>query len=81
MYSVFVVVHIPCVIFDIGFLFCGFVHGVLSSLANILLRESAGCLFGCLCSFSFPHDVVNWSAVRNCDISWSYSLTLFQTQF
>ena len=28
----------------------------------------------CLWSVSFPHDVVGWSAVCDCGISWSYLL-------
>ena len=32
-------------------------------------------LLYCICSVALPHSAVGWSAVCNCGISWSYSLT------
>ena len=37
---------------------------------------------GCRCSVSLPHGAFGWSAVCDCGISWSYSLTfLFGSQY
>ena len=49
-------------------------------------RERAGCFtsivimvsFGCLWSVSLPNGVMGWSAVWECGISWSYSLTFLK---
>ena len=68
----------------VGSLFCGAVLGVLSSLEIILLRkrELVPLLYfccGCLYSVTHPRNDVDWSSVCDCDISWSYSLTLFNS--
>ena len=55
---------------------------VLSSLANILLKNREqvvllATLIQCVvvvCFLAFPHGVLGWSAVCDCDIFWSYSL-------
>ena len=48
-------------------------------------RERAGCfgfffvfLVSCDCCVSLPHDATDLSAVCDCGISWSYSLTIFE---
>ena len=52
--------------------------GVHSGLAIILLGGAAcfALIVLCLCSVSLPHGAVGWSAVSDCGISWSYSLTV-----
>ena len=55
-------------------------------LCNHLVEEErAGCFtlivllmpFDCYCSVSLPHGALGWSAVCDCGISWSYSLTFY----
>ena len=67
---------------------CYAVLSVLSSFAIISLAEEerASCftvivLFlscDCKCSVSLPHGAAGWSAVCDCGISWSYSLTFYK---
>ena len=57
-------------------LVCCAVISIVSSFAVIALD----CLLipgDCLRSVALPHGAVGWSAVRNCGISWSYSLTVW----
>ena len=69
----------------VGFSYCSmfccallYVHSVFNHLDG---EERAGCftLFVFLvsrdCCVAFPHDATGLSAVCDCDISWSYSLT------
>ena len=63
----------------LGPCFCGRVLGVLSgsNLAIILLEKSVWLLyFNCalaMCSVSFYHSVMGWSAFFDCDISCAHS--------
>ena len=67
-------------------LFCFVLLCVLSSFAIILKRkrELVALLFivlrmscYCECYVTLPHGTVGWSAVCDCGISWSYSLTFW----
>ena len=72
VYPLFVVTLIVCGFFCVRFLFCG----VLSGSAIILLRKGELVASrSCLCSVSLPRSVVGWSAVFDCGISWSCSLS------
>ena len=66
----------------VGSLFCDEVIGALSTLAIMSLRKRELVSLpylccGCLCSVPLPHDVVGWSAVCDCGISWSCVGSLF----
>ena len=72
---------------DISFKFCGVVvQNLVSFLAcnHLAGNDIAGCftlidlLMPCCgkCLFTFPHGAFGKFAVCDCDISWSYSLTL-----
>ena len=64
-------------------MFCCALLCVHSSFAIISMGKRAGyfALFVFLvsrdCCVALPHDVTGLSAVCDCDISWSYSLTIF----
>ena len=67
-------------------LFRNAVLRVFSNLAIISLaeKERTGCftlfvlllLCGCNCFMSLPHGAVGLSVVRDCGVSWSYTLAL-----
>ena len=69
--SVFVFVLL-CIILS-PFLFCNHLEEEKRAgcFAFIVLRMSCYCI----CSVTFPHDAVGWSAVCDCGISGSNSLT------
>ena len=71
-------------VYSYGLLFSRKTVGQASSLAIVLLRkrELVALLIwcvGCLRSRSFPRVTMDWCAVCDCGISWSYSLTHLQT--
>ena len=61
-------------------LFCCGLLSVVSSFFNNLAGEARASLLLMTCDHyyfvSFPHDAMGWSAACDCDIFWSYSLTV-----
>ena len=61
-------------------MFCCILLCVLSSFAIILMGKRELVALLCLsswCPVALPHGAVSWSAVCDCGIFWSYSLTFY----